>query len=85
MNNKILITIIIPNFELEYELYIPNNKKIGTIKKYFLTSINEMAQIGYSKSEKEVRFIDRQTGIEYENNMYVKDSGIKNGSIIVVM
>ena len=85
MNNKILIIIIIPNFELEYELYIPNNKKIGTIKKYFLTSINEMAQIGYSKSEKEVRFIDRQTGIEYENNMYVKDSGIKNGSIIVVM
>ena len=29
--------------------------------------------------------IDRDTGNEFENNMYVKDSGIKNGSKIIII
>lgn len=85
MVNKILIKVIIPEYELEYELYIPNNKKIGTIKKCFINSINNNSQFAFKKTENEVRFIDRETGIEFENNMYVKDSGIKNGSIILAI
>ena len=34
--NKFLITVIIPTIEKEYDVYIPNNKKMGTIKKYLL-------------------------------------------------
>lgn len=36
--NKYLVTVIIPIVELEYDIYIPNNKKIGTIKKFVLES-----------------------------------------------
>ena len=60
--NKYLITVIVPIVEFEYDIYIPNNKKI-----------------------EEVRMIDRDTGNEFENNMYVKDSGIKNGSKIIII
>ena len=83
--NKYLVTVVVPIAEFEYDLYIPNNKKMGTIKKIILDSLSELSNNTFKKSIDEVRFIDRDTGVEFENNMYVKDSGIKNGSKIIIM
>lgn len=83
--NKFLVTVRVPNIEEEYEIYIPNNKKMGTVKKYILKVIAELSQNIFAKSPDQVRFIDRTTGTLYKNDMYVKDSGIKNGSIIVIV
>lgn len=38
MNNKLLISVEIPSIEEEYDLFIPINRKIGTIKKVILES-----------------------------------------------
>ena len=83
--NKYLITVIVPVVEFEYDVYIPNNKKIGTIKNLILESLNELSNYSFNKISNEVRMIDRDTGNEFENNMYVKDSGIKNGSKIIII
>lgn len=83
--NKYLITVIVPIVELEYDVYIPNNKKIGTIKTLILESLSELSNNSFNKKISEVRMIDRDTGNEFENNMYVKDSGIKNGSKIIII
>ncbi len=83
--NKYLITIIVPIIEVEYDIYIPNNKKIGTIKTLILESLSELSNNSFNKKINEVRMIDRDTGNEFENNMYVKDSGIKNGSKIIII
>ena len=83
--NKYLISVIVPIGEFEYDIYIPNNKKIGTIKTLILKSLSELSNSSFNKQINEVRMIDRDTGIEYENNMYVKDSGIKNGSKIIII
>ena len=77
--NKYLITIEVPTLEFEYDLYIPNNKKIGTIKKYILESIKSLTNNSFNQEFNEVRIIDKDTGSEFDNDMYVKDSGIKNG------
>ena len=83
--NKYLITVIVPIVELEYDVYIPNNKKIGTIKTLILESLGELSNNSFNKKIAEVRMIDRDTGNEFENNVYVKDSGIKNGSKIIII
>ena len=83
--NKYLITVIVPIVEFEYDIYIPNNKKIGTIKTLILESLCELSNNSFNKKIDEVRMIDRDTGNEFENNMYVKDSGIKNGSKIIII
>lgn len=83
--NKYLITVIVPVIELEYDLYIPNNKKIGTIKTLILQSLSELSNGSFNKKIEEVRMIDKDTGREYENDMYVKDSNIKNGSKLVII
>lgn len=83
--NKFLITVIVPTIQMEYNIYIPNNKKIGTIKKYILESLYELSNNSFKGNLENTLFIDRDTGKIYENNILVKDSGIKNGVKIIVV
>lgn len=83
--NKYLITIIVPIVELEYDLYIPNNKKIGTVKHLILESLCELSNNSFNKKIDEVRMVDRDSGNEFDNDMYVKDSEIRNGSKIIII
>ena len=85
MLNKYLITVIVPIIELEFDVYIPNNKKVGTIKTHILSAIREESNNSFNKSINDIRIIDRDSGKEFDNNVLVKDSGIKNGSKIVVI
>ena len=85
MNNKILISIVVPTVQMEFDVYIPNNKKIGTIKKYILNSIRELSDGYYNFDINKVLFIDKDNGLEFDNNIYVNDSQIKNGSKIVII
>ncbi|MBD9085779.1 hypothetical protein EGP64_03820 [bacterium] len=79
--NKILITLIFPTIETSFDLYIPINKKIGTIKKYLLEKIDELNCFSFDS----VRLLDQNSGEEYDNNILIKDSAIKNGTKIVIM
>ena len=82
--DKILVLVYIPSIEEEYEVYIPINKKIGTIKKVIIDAIIELSD-GNIKSDEKFQLYDKDiTGI-YNNNLLVKDSGIKNGSKLVLM
>lgn len=85
MLNKYLITVIVPIIELEFDVYIPNNKKVGTIKTHILSAIREESNNSFNKNINDIRIIDRDSGKEFDNNVLVKDSGIKNGSKIVVI
>lgn len=83
--NKYLITIIVPLAELEFDLYVPNNKKVGTIKNLILIALAELSNNSFVKTAKEVKMIDRPSGTEFNNDVYVKDSGIKNGSKVIII
>lgn len=83
--NKFLITVIIPNAEMEFDIYVPNCRKVGTIKKFILEAISDLTDKVYDKPFNSVRFLDRNTAIEYDNNMLVKDTNIKNGTKIVII
>ncbi len=81
--NKLLVSIEVPSIEQKYDLFIPINKKMGTIKKYIIKGIHELS--GEILKEKEYSFFDIDTGVKYGNNVYVKDSGIKNGARIIMV
>ncbi len=83
--HKFLITVLVPAIELEFNIYLPNNKKMGTIKENLIKIIQELSPNTFSKQSKEVLLVNRDTGKEIDCNVYVKDSGIKNGSKIMVM
>lgn len=81
--NKLLISVEVPSIEQSFDLFIPINKKLGTIKKYIIKSICELS--GGILKEQNYLFFDIDTGVKYGNDVYVKDSGIKNGARIIIV
>ena len=61
MKNKILIGLYIPLIEKNYDIYIPVNKKIGTIKKLIEQGLVELTDNSYI--------------IKEDSNFYSKDNG----------
>ena len=83
--NKYLITVIVPTIDYTFDIEVPNNRKIGTIKKILLSELKELSTGSYNLDFNDMRLVDRDSGTEYSNDMYIKDSKIINGSRIVMI
>lgn len=83
--NKFLITIIVPEIEYECDLFIPNNKKVGTIKTSILESLKTLTNNAYVKTINDVKFINKDTKEEYDNNKMIKDTNIKNDTKLIIL
>lgn len=81
-SNKILIQIYLPLFEEEYDVFVPINKRIGTIKQLFEKSLVEQ-NLRYQIREN-TNFYSRDTGKTLDVQLLVKDSGLKNGSRVIL-
>ena len=84
MNNKILIEVEIPLIEKKYDVFIPINKKVGTIKSLLEQALVELTDKAYIPSE-EVNFYSKETGNIYDVNRTVRDTDLKNGSRIILI
>lgn len=82
--NKILIELEIPLIEKKYDLFIPINKKIGTIKKLIENSINSLIDNDYEIRE-DANLYSKDTGEIYDVNKTVKDTDLQNGSRIILI
>ena len=84
MNNKILILVYVPSLEASFEFYIPINKKIGTIKNTLIGFIQK--EYGFSiKETGSVSIIEKETGNILNEDVFVYDSSIKNGTKIILI
>ncbi len=84
MNNKILIELEIPLIEKSYDLYIPINKKIGTIKSLIEDALVEITENAY-EVKPETNFYSKETGQIYDVNKNVRETDLKNGSRIILI
>lgn len=84
MNNKLLVKLIVPLLEEQYEVFIPINKRISTIIKLIEKALNEMTNGYYPKKDNSV-IIDAESGNVFDVNLLVKDSKMINGSKIILL
>ncbi len=82
--NKILVELSIPSIEKTYDLYIPINKKIGTVKSLIEQSLVELTDRAYEIRE-DTNFFSKETGEIYNVNSTVVDTDLENGSRIILM
>ena len=82
--NKILIELSIPLIEKTYDLYIPINKKIGTVKKLIEDGLIELTDNDYIVKE-DSNFYSMETGDVYDVNKTVRETDLKNGSRIILI
>lgn len=83
MNNKILVIVSVPMIEKEYNIYIPQVKKVGTIKNLIIKVVEENSD-GIFVNDHTKNLYDKITGEKIDDNQYVKYSKIKNGSRLVL-
>ncbi len=83
-NNKILIELDIPLIERSYDLYIPINKKVGTIKSLVEEGLIELTDNAYIPKDS-TNFYSKETGQVYDINQTVRDTDLKNGSRIILI
>lgn len=84
MKNKILIGLYIPLIEKSYDIYIPVNKKIGTIKKLIEQGLVELTDNSYVIKE-DSNFYSKENGQIYDINKTVRDTDLENGSKIILI
>ena len=83
MNNKLLISVSLPILDISFDLEVPNIIKVGSLKNiildYVRNNYNNNMNLGT------FRLIKRESGIELDSNLLVKDANISNGSILVLI
>ncbi len=84
MNNKILIELEIPLIEKKYDLFIPINKKIGTIKHLIENALVDLTDNAYVPRD-DSNFYSKETGQIFDINKTVRDTELRNGSRIILI
>ena len=82
--NKILIELYIPLIEKNYDLYIPINKKVGTVKKLIEEGLLELTDNANIIKE-DSNFYSKETGEIYDVNKTIRETDLKNGSRIILI
>ena len=84
MKNKILIEVVVPEIEQKYNIYIPVNKKIGNLIVLLNKAIKELSDGAYEGTEKTALY-NKLTGEKYSINTLVRETSIRNGTVLVLI
>jgi hypothetical protein len=83
MKNKILIRLIVPTLNDEYEIYIPVNERIVKIKELFIKILDDLTD-GEFDTKKNYSLIDPDDGKIYDNRVIVRETNIKNSKRLIL-
>lgn len=82
--NKILLEVFIPIIEEEYDVFVPVNKTIGTIKKIIEKGIIDLSDNGYIVKA-DTNLYSKETGSIYNVNLKLIETDLKNGSQVILI
>lgn len=82
--NKVLVKLYVPTIEAEYDVWLPLNKKIYKIIILLKKAVNEFSGGEYVPTTQPLLY-DKQTAIEYDVNLILKDTNIRNGTELILI
>lgn len=84
MKNKILVSLTCVDTEETYDLFIPINKRVGTVILLLNKAISEMANGKCSDGNNKILY-NKDTFEQYNKNMLIRETSIRNGSRLLLM
>lgn len=81
MEYSVLVTILIPEIEEKYEMYLPVNKYIGDICYMLSKIISDLSKVYPEKKNGIIYNVD--TGLAYSSHSLLRDTDIKNGTELI--
>ena len=83
LNYTVLVTVVYPDIEAEFDVYIPTTKTVAYVAQLLQKAIIEMIDNSYQINPNAL-LVNARTGEEYDMNNFVLDTTIKNGTKLVV-
>ena len=85
MNNKVLIKAILPNIEVEYDVFIPVNEQLWRIEKLTIKCIYDLLNMEYNPKTESYIIINKITGQIYDKNQVILDTDIRNATRLLLI
>lgn len=82
--NKILIKLYVPMIEKQYDIKIPDDKKLYQVIYMFIKAIYDLSD-GYYMPENSPILYEKWSSHRYNINLTAKENQIKNGAEIVLI
>ena len=80
-----LVIVYVPLLESEYSIFIPVNKKVGTVKNNIIDTISELYDGSLILDRHKLGLYDSEKTTIYNNDIPVKYSGITNGTKLILV
>lgn len=84
MVNKVLIKLIMPELDVNYDIFIPVNEVIWKISKLLVKSISDLSDLELDINNNYV-LINRDTGKIYDSNEIVINTDIRNSTELLLI
>ena len=84
MQNKVLVSLSVPEIDQSFDLYLPVNKKIGNIINLLNKSISELTDGEYEVSSCNSLY-NVTTKQKYESDILLANTDIRNGTQLVLL
>lgn len=82
--NKVLVKLYVPTIGMEYDVWIPLNRRIYTVIKLFVKAINEFTNGEYNPSKLPVLY-NKKSAQLYDINLTVGEAEVRNGTEIILI
>lgn len=79
MENKVLIKLIIPDLDEEFDIFIPVNELVWKIKKLLIKSVSDIIKISLDINSQYV-LINKDNSRIYNNNEIILNTDIRNAT-----
>lgn len=84
MKNKVLVKLIVPEIDSDFDIFIPVNELIWKIKKMLLKSVNDLSKNNLDLGAEYV-LLNKTNSKIYKNNDAVIDTDIRNGTELLII
>ena len=84
MKNKVLVNLIVPEIDRNFDLYLPITKKIGNISNLLNKTISEISNGEYKESITDILY-NVTTGERYYPDVLLVNTNIRNGTKLVLL
>ena len=82
--NKILVKLYVPTIEQQYDIWLPLNRRIHNVITLLVKMVNEYSGGTYKPKTMPLLF-DKLTAQQYDINLTIKESSIRNGTELILI
>ena len=84
IESKVLVSLNVPVLEKRYDVYFPVNRKVHNVIKMLKKALFDLSG-GSFKVDQNYVLYNKENGTAYDMNMLVRDTDIRNGSMIILL